>query len=87
MGETSFEVQCLRLISAPPKPPTDSDDEGESDLIPSGSELISRYYALRQCPHPRLASLLKLTSLRRNRFALVVENYPRTLADIIQERR
>lgn len=87
MGETSFEVQCLRLISTPPKPATDSDEEGESTLIPCDSELISRYYALRQCPHPRLVSLIKLTALRRDRYALVVENYPRTLADIIQERR
>lgn len=87
MDETCFELQCLRFTSALPKPPTDSDDEGDSEPSPNCSEFISHFYALRDCPHPRLAALLKLTPLRRNRIAVVTESYPRTLADLIQERR
>lgn len=87
MEDTSFEIQCIRLTPTPPKAPEDSDEE--SDFIPgtSASEVISRFHDLKETRHPNLAELLKVTSLRNHQLAIVVESYPRSLADLVQERR
>lgn len=87
MDETCLELQCLRLISPLSKPPSDSDTESDTESSIGVSELITRFYALRECPHSRLASPVELLSLRRNQHVIVVENYPRSLTDLIQEHR
>ena len=87
MEETCFEIQCIRLTPAPQKISEDSDEEVDFIPGPNASELISRFHDLKETRHPNLVELLKVTSLRSNQLALVVESYPRSLANLIQERR